>query len=92
MRSGVVAATLVMALVAAPCAWAVEQTPGFSNRLSTWTAAARHSRPVPDTVSSYRLGWQRELLAFQLSYGRRLESERSSQPVDTIETGSINRY
>ncbi len=93
MRNVVVAAAAI-ALMQVSLAGAAAPTSNaasvFGERTKVWTTAALATRPAISPEASYPLDWQRELLAFQLAYGRSLLTT-DDQSSDPITTGSIQR-
>ena len=67
------------------CPTFADEAGRLADREPVWTVAALSNRPTPaPTADQYQLEWQKELLAFQLAYGREL-----ADLPDTIETGSV---
>lgn len=65
--------------------FAEDQAGTLADREPIWTLAALSNHPpAAPATDRYQLEWQKELLAFQLAYGRELVDLP-----DPIETGSV---
>lgn len=92
MRTGLLETGIAVAILGMQPTLAAESLDAnVGQRLSQWTKVAVAIEPTPPSPQNYRLEWQRELLAFQLSYSKRLVKEQMTS-IDPIETGSINKY